>query len=101
DHKASYTDSQGRTWEGMPLWFLCGYVDDSDQHSDHAYNETKALEGYSIVITASDGYNVTFDSRDTIRNTHYIVANTVNGSRIPDDDSSWPLRFVGLNVTGP
>jgi PKD repeat protein len=100
DHKAAYTDSQGRTWEGMPLWFLCGFVDDADQHSDHAYNETRALEGYRIIVTASDGYNYTFDSRDTFRNANYIVANTLNGSRIPEGDSSWPLRLVGQNVTG-
>ncbi len=100
DHKAAYTDSQGRTWEGMPLWFLCGFVDDADQHSDHAYNETRAQEGYRIIVTASDGYNYTFDSRDTVRNANYIVANTLNGSRIPEGDSSWPLRLVGQNVTG-
>ena len=100
DHKASYTDSQGRVWEGMPLWFLCGFVDDADQHSDNAYNETRALAGYQIVVSASDGYSATFDSRDTIRSTNYIVSNTLNGTRIADSDSSWPLRMVGQNVTG-
>ncbi len=100
DHKASYTDSQGRTWEGMPLWFLCGFVDDPDQHSDNAYNDTKALDGYRIIVTGSDGYNATFNSQDTIRNANFIVANTLNGTRIAEGDSSWPLRLVGQNVTG-
>jgi PKD repeat protein len=100
NHSVTYTDSSGREWGGMPLWFLCGFVDDSDQHSSNAYNETQALGGYNITITGTDGYNYTFDSRDTIRNTNYIVANTLNGTPIPDGDSSWPLRMVGQNVSG-
>jgi PKD repeat protein len=100
EHAVEYTDSSSRTWGGMPLWFLCGFVDDADQHSSNAYNDTLALAGYNITITASDGYSYTFDSQDTIRNTNYIVANTLNGTAIPDTDSSWPLRLVGQNVSG-
>jgi len=99
-HAAEYTDSKGRTWEGMPLWLLCGWVDDENQHSEGAYNETLAAAGYNITIIASDGYNVTIDSRDTIRNSNYIVANTLNGTHMPSDSSSWPLRLVGANVSG-
>jgi len=100
NHEAEYTDNAGRTWSGMPLWFLCGFVDDADQHSDDAYNETMALAGYNITVIATDGYSVTFDSRDTIRSTNYIVANSLNGTPISENDSSWPLRLVGQNVTG-
>ena len=100
DHAVTYTDSSGRVWGGMPLWFLCGFVDDADQHSDNAYNETRALAGYNITITGTDGYNYTFDSRDTVRNANYLVANTLNGTPLPDSDPSWPLRLVGQNVTG-
>ena len=100
NHSVTYTDSRGRVWGGMPLWFLCGFVDDADQHSDEAYNAGKASTGYNITITGSDGANYTFDSRDTIRNTNYIVANTLNGTPIPEADDSWPLRLVGQNVTG-
>jgi PKD repeat protein len=84
----------------MPLWFLCGFVDDADMHSDHAYNETLALMGYNIVITAVDGFTQVFDSRDTIRNSNYIIANTLNGTPFPEDDSNWPLRLVRVNVSG-
>jgi PKD repeat protein len=100
NHSVTYTDSKGRVWGGMPLWFLCGFVDDADQHSNNAYNETKALAGYNITITGSDGGNYTFDSRSTIRNANYIVANTLNGTTIPETDDSWPLRLVGQNVSG-
>ncbi len=100
NHSVTYTDSSGRVWEGMPLWFLCGFVDDADQHSVNSYNESKALAGYNITITGTDGYNYTFDSRGTIRNSNYIVANSLNGTHINATDSSWPLRLVGVNVTG-
>ncbi|MFV9676707.1 MAG: hypothetical protein ACNYVW_03550 [Methanosarcinales archaeon] len=99
-HAAEYTDSKGRAWEGLPLWVLCGWVDDANSHSEGAYNDSLAAAGYNITIFASDGYNVTIDSRDTIRNNNYIVANTLNGTHIPEDDSSWPLKLVGANVSG-
>ncbi len=100
NHKASYTDSEDRVWEGMPLWFLAGFVDDADQHSDNAFNDELAVNGYQVVITADDGYSVAIDSADIIRNSDYIIANSLNGSTIPDTDSNWPLRLVGPAVTG-
>ena len=100
DHKATYTDSKGRVWEGMPLWFFVGFVDDADQHSANAYNETKARAGYNIVITGKDGYNTTISSKDIIRSSNYLVANSLNGTHIADSDENWPLRFTGANVTG-
>jgi PKD repeat protein len=100
DHKATYTDSQGRVWEGMPLWFFAGFVDDADQHSANAYNETKALAGYNIVITGKDGYTTTISSKDEIRSSNYLIANSLNGTHIAEEDESWPLRLVGQNVSG-
>ncbi|MGI6452338.1 MAG: hemoblobin-interacting domain-containing protein [Syntrophomonadaceae bacterium] len=101
NHKASYTDSKNRVWEGMPLWFLVGFVDDEDQHSDNAFNEELAQSGnYKVVITAGDGSTVTIDSTDIDRNSNFIVANTLNGSPIPDSDDNWPLRLVGPAVSG-
>ena len=62
DHKATYTDSKGRVWEGMPLWFFAGFVDDADQHSRNAFNETKALTGYNVIVTGTDDYTTTISS---------------------------------------
>ena len=100
DHKATYTDSKGRVWEGMPLWFFAGFVDDADQHSANAYNMTKALAGYNIVITGKDDYTTTISSKDVIRSSNYLVANSLNGTHIAEEDDSWPLRFTGVNVSG-
>jgi PKD repeat protein len=100
NHSASYTDNKGRTWEGMSLWFLAGFVDDADQHSDHAFNESLATAGYDVVFTARDGSSVVLDSRNIIRSSNFIVANSLNGTHIPDSDGSWPLRLVGASVSG-
>lgn len=96
NHKAEYIDSEGQVWEGMPLWLLAGFVDDEDQHTDNAFNDELAEAGYQIVITATDGYQVTIDSRDIIRSRDYIVANTLDELPLPDD--YWPLRLVGPAV---
>jgi DMSO/TMAO reductase YedYZ molybdopterin-dependent catalytic subunit len=98
NHNATYTDSQGRVWEGMPLWFLAGFVDDNDQHSNNAFNDKLAMDGYQVVITAGDGSSVTIDSMDIIRNSNYIVANTLDGAPIPESNR-WPLCLVGPVVT--
>ena len=100
NHEVNYTDSSSRVWSGMPLWFLCGFVDDADQHSSNSYNETKAQAGYNVTITATDGYSVTVNSRNTIRSNNYIIANSLNGTLLPETGDSWPLRLVGQNVTG-
>ncbi len=100
NHLASYTDSKGRVWGGMPLWLLAGYVDDQDEHSGNAFNLELAQAGYDIVITAADGSVVTIDSKNIDRNADYIVANTIGGTPIPESDKSWPLRLVGPAATG-
>jgi DMSO/TMAO reductase YedYZ molybdopterin-dependent catalytic subunit len=100
NHKASYTDSKGRVWEGMALWLLAGFVDDHDMHSNNAFDENLALAGYNVVITASDGYSTTIDSRDIIRNTNHIIANTLNGVAFAEGDENWPLRLTGAGVSG-
>ncbi len=100
NHKATYTDAQERVWEGMPLWFLVGFVDDDDQHSDNAFNDQLAENGYQVVITAADNTSVTINSADIIRSSDYIIANSLNGETIPETDSNWPLRLVGPAVTG-
>ena len=100
NHKANYNDDEGQVWEGMPLWFLVGFVDDEDMHSNNAFNNDLALNGYQIVITAKDGHSVTIDSADIIRNSNYIIANSVDGVLLDESGDDWPLKLVGPAVTG-
>ncbi len=99
DHQAYYTDSKGRVWAGMPLWILTGFVDDENSHVGKSYNGTLALEGYNITVVSEDGSDVVINSRDAYMNSNYIVANSLNGSLLGEEDG-WPLRLVGANVTG-
>jgi hypothetical protein len=98
-HAGTYMDSSGVTWEGMPLWFLAGMVDDTTQHGAGAFNDTLAASGYSIVVTGRDGTSVTLDSKKVTRNSGYLIANTKNGVTIPATDPAAPLVLVG-NGTG-
>ncbi len=99
----SYTDSGGRTWTGIPLWYLIGRVDDTTTHGSGAFNETLAGNGYDVTITAGDGYSKTFSSTDLAGNDSYIVACYLNGSDLPEltDDGKplAPLKLVGPCLT--
>ncbi|WOF16969.1 hypothetical protein F1737_09860 [Methanoplanus sp. FWC-SCC4] len=99
-HKATYTDASGNEWAGMPLWLLCGFVDDANPHTGRSYDTELAQAGYDIIITGEDGKEVTIDSRDTIRSQNYIIANTKNDVLLRPGDGLWPLKLVGENVTG-
>jgi len=99
-HRATYTDNQGQVWEGMPLWRIIGWVDDDNEHSGAAFNDTMAAMGYTIHVIADDGYEATFTSQEIARNNNYILANSVDGHHIDAEDSAWPLKLVGVNVTG-
>jgi PGF-pre-PGF domain-containing protein len=96
-HRAEYTDSKGRVWQGMPLWRVIGWVDDDNEHTGRAFNDAMAAEGYTIHIVASDGSETTIDSRNLSRydDTNYILANSLDDRHIQPADKSWPLRLVG------
>jgi hypothetical protein len=98
-HKVGFTDKGGDKWSGMPLWLLCGFVDDANSHVGKSYNETLAAEGYDIVITDDDGNSVTIDSRLTIKSSNYIIANEMNDLLINPADGNWPLKLTGENIT--
>jgi hypothetical protein len=96
-HPANWTDGD-TLWEGMPLWRFVGFVDDDDQHSDTAFNDAYAAAGYDVKVIASDGYSKTFASADVARNENMIIANTMNGTELPED--LYPLRLVGPDLSG-
>jgi len=99
NHKAQYTDADGKVWSGMPLYLLCGWVDDSNEHTGKAFNRTRALEGYSIDIIGKNGTTVTLNSRDIIDSRDYIIANTLNGTILDEEGDRWPLVLTGANVS--
>jgi len=98
-HGASWTDADGRVWEGIPLWLLVGRVDDDNPHSkeSQAFNDAVADAGYEVQVIAADGYSKTFTSAEVKRNDDMIVAFRCDGEPIEED--KWPLRLVGPDLT--
>lgn len=97
-HGATWEDSEGNTWSGVPLWLLVGYVDDEVKHEKGSFNEELAKEGYTVEVTATDDYSRTFKSSRVMKNNNMIVANKMNGEVLPEED--WPLRLVGPDLKG-
>ncbi|MFN2270217.1 MAG: molybdopterin-dependent oxidoreductase [Anaerolineae bacterium] len=95
-HGTNWTDADGQTWTGIPLWLLVGRVDDDNTHEDGAFNDELAAAGYEIKVTAADGYSISFDSADIARNNDILVAYLLDDEPLPED--YWPLRLVGPEI---
>jgi DMSO/TMAO reductase YedYZ molybdopterin-dependent catalytic subunit len=96
-HLEAWTDEEGNEWTGIPLWYLIGRVDDEVRHESRAFNDDLANAGYTITITAVDGYSIELNSKDAAFNDKWIVALNVNGE--PISDKNYPLRLVGEGLT--
>lgn len=103
-HSANWTDSNDNVWTGLPLWLLAGRVDDGDVHTTNssmrAFNDTLALQGYTIKIVTGQGYSVELNSTDPrfFRSDKIILADRLNGA--PLQAGFWPLRLVGSGLSG-
>ncbi|MCX5998458.1 MAG: hypothetical protein NTU41_02405 [Chloroflexi bacterium] len=96
-HGVSFTDLSNNVWEGMPLWYLCGLVDDYDIHGPGAFNDTLASAGYEVKITSADGSSCTLQSATVARSSSIILADKLSDAALPDD--SYPLKLVGSGLT--
>ena len=86
-------------YTGVALWILVSAVDGADgPEGEFSFNDLLAFAGYSVRVTASDGYNKVFTSMQAARNDSIIVANRLDGEPLPDDE--WPLRIVGNWLSG-
>jgi PKD repeat protein len=98
------------TWHGVPLWHLMAIVDDKENRSNsslsnYTLNNTLADKGYTVKITAGDGFVITLKSQKAAHEDGYLVTNTVNGdvlpARTPRDRPSWPLHLRGDKAHQP
>jgi hypothetical protein len=96
--ECSIEDEEGtiHTYSGIPLWMLCGWVDDEVKHGEGAFNDELANQGYDITVIAADGYSVTFSSQTIARNNNIILANKIDGQPI---SQGGPLRLVGPELS--
>ncbi|WP_292519863.1 hypothetical protein [Methanoculleus sp.] len=108
-HDATWTDGDD-VWSGMPLWLLCGYVDDANSHDygTNCFNDTLADAGYNVTVFdygqdgikgTGDDFSATFNSSFIKRNNNIIVADEIDGMPLPDDGKTWPLKLVGTALT--
>jgi hypothetical protein len=96
-HGNKYTDDTNQVWEGIPLWYLIGRIDDAtDTHKGDAFSDTIADAGYEVQVISADGYTAKFTSAETKRNNNMLVAFKLDSK--PLTDKAWPLKLVGSGV---
>ncbi|HOV66840.1 MAG TPA: PKD domain-containing protein, partial [Methanoregulaceae archaeon] len=91
---ASHSDVSGQ-WQGLPLWYLVGVVDDASTGTP-TFDNALAAQGYQVRVTSVDGYNVTLESSEIAGSSGFIIADLLNGA--PLAETMWPLRLVGSSV---
>lgn len=96
----NYSDDDGdHSYEGVPLWVLVSAIDGGDVEDGHyMFNDVLAESGYTVNVTASDGYSGNFTSEQVARNDSIIVAYKLNDE--PLEEGDWPLTIVGDGLSG-
>lgn len=92
---ATFTDSSGDVYGGLPLTYLIGLVDDGD---DPSYNSSLPVKGYTIIIRATDWHDRSFSAGD-ITQDGFLVADTCNGLPLPARDGD--IKIAPLLLIGP
>ncbi len=89
------------TYSGLPLWRLLAYVDGGTaptaeqgiHYDDVDFNDALVAEGYTVVLTAADGYTQSVPASVIARDDRFIVAFKKDGQFL-DASSEGAMRFV-------
>ena len=103
-HTATITaTSKGEThtYTGLPLWRLIAYVDDDVfpapeegiHYNDEDFNDTLAVQNYTITLSAVDGYSQSVTSSLIARDDRFIVAFKKDGVFL-DPSKDGYMRFA-------
>ena len=108
---ATWSDTGGNVWAGIPLWRLVGLVDDKNPKT---FNAALAAKGYSVQVIGLDGRPLRLSSTDKswVHNRTALVADKENGAALSFGSLStldpgtwlpgWPAQLVGPSVpSGP
>ena len=95
-HGVTWTAEDGSEWRGTPLYLVAARVDDENKHDFGGFNVELAQAGYTITLTAADGYEVEIASGVAQRSEDYIVAIAKDEEPLPED--YYPLRLVGPDL---
>ena len=97
-------EEEGNVWTGLPLWYLVAMVDD-EESEEYTFNDDLADKGYTIRITAGDGWETILKSYDIARSDGYLIVDKLNGESLPiytpKGKPSWPLHLRGTEVFCP
>jgi hypothetical protein len=79
---------------------------DDPQPGDHQFNDSLAQSGYTVRLTAGDGWITDLDiSLVAYNDEGYIIANSIDGEVLPDytpsGRPSWPLHLRGSDIHPP
>lgn len=91
-----YDDGTVHIYSGIPLWLLCGRVDDEVEHKKGAFNDELASKGYNIIVIGADGYSITLSSKTVARNDGIILADEVDGQSLSQKEA--PLKLVAIEL---
>jgi hypothetical protein len=89
------------TYTGLPLWRLVAYIDDGVfpatgegiHYNDTDFDDSLLTMGYSVVLTASDGYSQTVPLSVIAHDDQFIVAFKKDGAFL-DASKDGTMRFV-------
>jgi DMSO/TMAO reductase YedYZ molybdopterin-dependent catalytic subunit len=94
------TEKDGdKHYQGIPLYYVLGAVDDGDEFGHFGLNMTLALLGYSVEIKATDGFAAEFDSIRVARNRSIVLAYMNDGQPLNVTEGG-PVRIVGDGLSG-
>lgn len=79
EHSSHYREIDN--YMAMPFWYLVAMVDGEDSRHPWLFDEEAWQAGYDITLTASDGYAVTFSTKDVAADALYL-ADQVNGEMV-------------------
>ena len=91
-HGVTWRDPQGRSWSGIPLWLLVGWVDDSRRHGTGAFADDLAA-GYAVDLVGAGGARVSFDGGRLARNDGILLVHRFDGA--PLSGAAFPLQLAG------
>jgi DMSO/TMAO reductase YedYZ molybdopterin-dependent catalytic subunit len=101
-HKTTYefTNETGEhAYDGVPLWIVLAAIDGADAPDGHyMFNDLLAQEGYTVRVTATDGFNITFPASQVAGNDTILIVYQLDNN--PLSSNEFPLRIIGANLTG-
>ncbi|MBP2146939.1 hypothetical protein J2129_002393 [Methanofollis sp. W23] len=99
-HGGAYTDANGVTWSGVPVWFYIGLVDGEESPHHPMLSSHLAASGYQVRFTAADDSTLTLNSTDLVRNDTYLLAYMKDGELLSGDPGLGPLALTGAGMHG-